>query len=101
MTRYMLDTNVLAHIVNRRGNWRIAVKNLARYRANICLSAVAYFELTNMILAARTGKAKARELANMVGALKVEPFNRRAADTAANLQVHLERSGRVSVSAMP
>lgn len=94
MTRYMLDTNVLVHIVNRRGNWRRALKTIDQNRAQVCLSAVTYFELTNMVLAARTGKGKAQELAEIVNTFKVEPFNRRAADTASGLLVHLEKGGK-------
>lgn len=94
MTRYMLDTNVLVHIVNRRGSWRKALKKIDQQRPQICLSAIAYFELTNMVLAARTGKDKAQELAHIVGTLKIEPFNRRAADAASSLLVHLEKSGK-------
>jgi tRNA(fMet)-specific endonuclease VapC len=93
MTRYMLDTNVLIHIVNQHGNWRKALRKIDQDRANVCLSAVAFFELSNMILAARTGKDKAQQLSDMVNTLKVEPFNRRAADTASSLLVHLEKSG--------
>lgn len=94
MTRYMLDTNVLVHIVNRRGKWRQALKTIDQHRSRCCLSAVTYFELTNMALAARTGKDKAQELADFVHTFKVEPFNRRAADSASQLLVHLEKSGR-------
>lgn len=91
----MLDTNVLVHIVNQRGNWRRALKKIDQDRAKVCLSAVAFFELTNMVLMARTGKDKAQQLSDMVNTLKVEPFNRRAADTASSLLVHLEKSGSV------
>ncbi|MFA6062853.1 MAG: type II toxin-antitoxin system VapC family toxin [Gallionella sp.] len=94
MTRYMLDTNVLIHIVNQHGNWRKALRKIDHDRVNVCLSAVAFFELSNMVLAARTGKDKAQQLSDMVNTLKVEPFNRRAADTASSLLVHLEKSGK-------
>ena len=93
-TRHMLDTNVLVHIVNRRGNWRKTFKRIDLEKSNIYLSSVAYFELTNMILAARAGKEKSSELAELVGALRVEPFNRRAAESASNLLVHLDKIGK-------
>lgn len=92
--RYMLDVNVLKHIVNRHGDWRNAIKNLDLLHANCCLSAVAYFEIECAILGARLGKEKALELAEIVGRLKVEPFNRRAADAGAQLQVHLQKGGK-------
>lgn len=92
--RYMLDANVLKHIVNKHGNWRNAIKNLDLKHPDCCLSAVAYFELECAILGARLGKEKAQELADRVGRLKVEPYNRRAADAGAQLQVHLQRGGK-------
>jgi tRNA(fMet)-specific endonuclease VapC len=94
MTKYMLDTNVLVHIVNKRGNWRYALKTIEQNRAQVCLSAVVFFELTNMIIAARAGKTKAQELADIVSTFKVEAFNRRAAESASQMLVHLEKSGK-------
>jgi len=94
MSRYMLDINVLVHIVNQRGHWRRTLKAIDQQPAQFCISAVAYFELANMVLAARTGKDKAQKLANLMSTLKVEPFNRRAAETASQLLVHLEKNGK-------
>lgn len=90
----MLDTNVLVHIVNHRGYWRSALKSISRQDVEICVSAVSYFELASMISAARTGKDKAQQLADIVGRFKIEPFNKRAAEAASQLQVHLEKSGK-------
>jgi tRNA(fMet)-specific endonuclease VapC len=95
MTRYMLDTNVLLHVVNQRGRWRKTMKKIDQDRADICLSAVAFFELENIILMARTGKDKAQQLADIVHTMKVEPFNRRAAEKASGILVQLERSGNM------
>ena len=92
--RYMLDANVLTHIVNRHGNWRNAGKNLDMHHADCCLSAVAYFELECQILGAKLGAEKSGELKARIGALKIETFNRRIADTGAKLQAQLLKGGK-------
>lgn len=93
--KYMLDTNVLMHVVNFNSGYRRIIKQIERTeKADMVLSAVTYFELTSKIIAAKIGREKAETLAELVGQFKVLPYNAKAAMESARLFVHLERSGK-------
>lgn len=90
--KYMLDTNVLMHVVNFNPGYRRIIQRTEK--ADMVLSAIAYFELTSKIIAAKLGRDKAETLAELVAQFKVMPFNGKAAMESARMFVHLERSGR-------
>lgn len=93
--KYMLDTNVLMHIVNFNPGYRRIIKRIQRTeKADMVLSAITYFELTAKIIAAKIGRDKAETLAGLVGQFKVQPYNAKAALESSRLFVHLEKSGR-------
>jgi hypothetical protein len=74
--KYMLDTNVLMHIVNFNTGYRRIIKHIQRTeKADMVLSAVSYFELTSKIMAAKLGKDKAETLAELVAQFKVMPYS--------------------------
>lgn len=93
--KYMLDTNVLMHIVNYNTGYRRIIKRIqGAEKSDTVLSAVTYFELASKIIAAKIGRDKAETLAGLVGQFKVMPYNGKAAMESARLFVHLEESGK-------
>lgn len=90
----MLDTNVLMHVVNQYPGFRNILKKLDREPDDIVLSSVIAHELHYKIEKQRIGKARLDDLATLMKAYKVIPFNNKAAEVAAKVRVHLEGCGK-------
>jgi predicted nucleic acid-binding protein len=58
--KYMLDTNVLMHVVNFNTGYRRIIKHIQHTeKADMVFSAITYFELISKIIAAKIGREKA------------------------------------------
>ena len=91
---FMLDTNVLMHVVNKAPGYRNIIKQLAKHStADIVLSAITDHELHYKIHKQRIGKARIDNLDILMQRHKVIPFNNKAAEVAAKVRVHLEGCG--------
>ena len=93
--KYMLDTNVLMHVANKVPGYRNIMKRISKQEASeIVLSAIIAHELHYKIERQRIGKARKDDLAELMQAYKVIPFNNNAAELSAKVRVHLEGCGK-------
>jgi tRNA(fMet)-specific endonuclease VapC len=92
LTRYLLDTNVISHLMRHRdGDVTERIREVGEPR--ICTSAIVAAELRYG--AAKKGSARlSAQLDAVLGALEVLPFEAPAAVTYGSLRAHLDKAGR-------
>jgi len=91
---YLLDTNVLMHIVNDERKLRKIDKMIDKVGlGGIFVSSITVYEVHAKLFKAKVGKVKLDALANALKSFKVVNFNAAAAIAAAKVRVDLENIG--------
>jgi tRNA(fMet)-specific endonuclease VapC len=91
LTRFLLDTNILSDLV-RHPQGRVAERIAGAGEAAVCTSIVVAAELR--FGAAKSGSARlTRQVAQILGALDVQPLDAPADAAYAKLRVQLEAAG--------
>jgi tRNA(fMet)-specific endonuclease VapC len=88
---FALDSNVVIHAM--KGVGRVAEKLARMSPAEIAIPAVVVYELEFGTLRSSDPERRQKDLARLLGAISILPFDDRAASLAAKLRYHLGQSG--------
>ena len=89
---FLLDTNTLIYFF--RGQGRVAEHLFDAPRTTIAVATVSIYELETGIAKSTQPAKRRKQLAALLDAVKILPFDRSAARHAAELRVALEKNGR-------
>lgn len=89
---FLLDTDTLIYFF--RGQGHVADRLLATAPAEIGIAAISVYELETGIARSTDPTKRRRQLARLLDAVSVLPFDRPAAARAAEVRVALERKGQ-------
>lgn len=92
---YLLDANVLMHLVNgARGHERIRERLKSLRKSEFAISSITAVELWQKILAAKASKRAVVELQYMLNAVRVLPFTAKAAEHGGLVVVVTKEKGK-------
>ena len=93
--RYLVDTNVLLHVVNKSsGHDRIESKLAEIPQRNLFVSVVRVWEISRMIERAKASKAAMRAAQDLLGFFEALPLTSQIAALSGSLAGWLERLGK-------
>jgi len=96
MSRYLLDTNVLLHVVNKsKGHEKISARLAAENPDRVRICAITVWEISRMVEKAKGSTRATRAAIEMMGLFQVESLDQRAAALGGNLHAWLSNKGKV------
>lgn len=88
---YVLDTNTLIYFFRGQGN--VSQHLLATAPSEVAIPAICLYELEVGIARSKQPKKRRQQLDELLGVIRVVPFDRAAANEAASIRAALERAG--------
>ena len=92
MTRYMLDTNVCIHVINRRPAHMLPAFNA--HHGQMCISEITRFELLSGAYKSRAPHKALLNVNLFCAMLEVLPLDAAACEHAAQIRARLEKTGQ-------
>lgn len=92
MTRYMLDTNICIHVINRRPAHVLPIFNA--HHQQMCISEVTRFELLSCAYKSMAPHKALYNISTFCAMLDVLPLDAAACDHAAQIRAMLEKKGQ-------
>lgn len=93
--RYLLDTNTLIYLINRRPRHSAVLERFSREQSeDLCVSAITLAELRYGIAKSRRAESNRRAFLHAIEALHAVPFDARAAERYGVVRAELEASGK-------
>ena len=94
MSRYLLDTNVLLHMVNKSKGHELIAQRLAREtRGHIRISALTVWEIARMIEKAKVPTKATEAALSMMGLFEVQDLDAAAASMGGHIHATLANQG--------
>jgi len=88
---YVLDTNSVLYLLKGKG--QVGERLLTTPRADVAIPAVVLYELEVGTRRSASPKRRRSQLRDLVGPMRVLPFDKPEANVAARIRVELERAG--------
>jgi tRNA(fMet)-specific endonuclease VapC len=95
LMRYLLDTNTLIYIINKRPRHTAVLERFSREEPqDLCVSAITLAELRYGIAKSKRSEANRRAFVSALETLRIAPFDADAAERYGMVRAELEASGR-------
>lgn len=93
MIKYMLDTNIVIYVLNRKPIEVLDIFN--KYADQMCISSITLSELFHGAEKSAKQEHNFRRIEDFISRLEVLPYDNRASSHYGNIRADLERKGKI------